>query len=168
VRFLLPSTARLCTIENRLVSGFNARKIFGFSGLICSCRRLAAFSRRASLHWWRGHTVPWRLLAALMLPSRRSAPLSTATYHHSLLILCSCWGMGVSVATERASLRWLLIAAVVVGLGFNIRVCSVPWCAAFVLIYLLGRGFRAQTDLHLALAGVVLLVVSFSWVAIVT
>src|SRR6185312_11414074 len=67
---------------------------------------------------------------------------------------------------RRASgFRWLLLCAVFVGLGFNIKMLEaylvVP---AFGLVYLLGAQARWRTRLiHLALAAVVMLTVSLSW-----
>src|SRR5205823_12560706 len=62
-------------------------------------------------------------------------------------------------------LRWLLLSAVIVGIGFNIKMLEaylvVP---AFGLLYLLAAPKSIWKRIgHLALAGVVLLIVSFSW-----
>ncbi len=72
-------------------------------------------------------------------------------------------------AIDRGSLRWLLLGAVLVGLGFNIKMLQaflvVP---ALGLAYLLGSrlSWRARIG-QLALAAVVLLVVSLSWAVVV-
>ncbi|MBV9354684.1 MAG: glycosyltransferase family 39 protein, partial [Chloroflexi bacterium] len=68
-------------------------------------------------------------------------------------------------ATERGSLRWLLATAVLVGLGFEIKMLEaylvVP---ALGLVYLLGAPRPLRTRIgHLALATVVMLVVSLAW-----
>jgi 4-amino-4-deoxy-L-arabinose transferase-like glycosyltransferase len=68
-------------------------------------------------------------------------------------------------ATERGSLRWLLATAVLVGLGFEIKMLEaylvVP---ALGLVYLLGAPSSLRTRVgHLALAAVVMLIVSLAW-----
>jgi 4-amino-4-deoxy-L-arabinose transferase-like glycosyltransferase len=68
-------------------------------------------------------------------------------------------------AAETGRLRWLLLCAVLVGLGFNVKMLEaylvVP---AFGLLYLVAAPRRWTTRAwHLGLATVVLLVVSFSW-----
>ena len=84
-----------------------------------------------------------------------------------LTLLLATWT--ISLATETGRLRWLLLSALLIGLGFNIKMLEayvvIP---AFVLMYLLGAPLNWRTRLlQLVLAGVVLLVVSFSWVVAV-
>src|SRR5205085_10660503 len=72
-------------------------------------------------------------------------------------------------AAETGKLRWLLLSAVIVGIGFNIKMLEaylvVP---AFGLLYLLAAPKSIWKRIgHLALAGLVLLAVSFSWIAAV-
>jgi 4-amino-4-deoxy-L-arabinose transferase-like glycosyltransferase len=108
------------------------------------------------------------LLAALFLAI---TPISVVTNRDntidSLLVLTVLLGAyAVSRAAERGSLRWLLLAAVLVGLGFNIKMLEaylvVP---AFAAIYLLGAPLRWRTRLwHLAVAGAAMLAISLSWV----
>jgi 4-amino-4-deoxy-L-arabinose transferase-like glycosyltransferase len=86
-------------------------------------------------------------------------------------LLLGAWAVSRAVdepslsASRRSGLRWLLLAAVFVGLGFNIKMLEaflvVP---AFGLVYLLGAhvSWRARL-LHLLLATIVLLSVSLSW-----
>jgi 4-amino-4-deoxy-L-arabinose transferase-like glycosyltransferase len=81
--------------------------------------------------------------------------------------LLAAWA--VSYAAKAGSLRWLLISAVLVGLGFNINMLQaylvVP---ALGLVYLLGTPLSWQKRIqHLALALLVILVISFSWIAVV-
>jgi 4-amino-4-deoxy-L-arabinose transferase-like glycosyltransferase len=111
------------------------------------------------------------LIAALVLAL---SPISIVTNRNnmvdSLLVLTVLLGAwAVSKAAETGRLRWLLLCAVLVGLGFNIKMLQaylvVP---AFGLLYLLGAPVRWRTkSVHLALAVAVLLVVSLSWVTIV-
>ncbi len=82
----------------------------------------------------------------------------------ALVLLLGAWA--VLLAAETGRLRWLLLAAALVGLGFNVKMLEaylvVP---AFGLLYLLAAPKRLSTRiLHLVLATVVLLVVSFSWI----
>jgi 4-amino-4-deoxy-L-arabinose transferase-like glycosyltransferase len=84
-----------------------------------------------------------------------------------LAVLLAAWA--VLRASEKGSLRFLLLGAVLVGVGFNIKMLEaylvVP---ALALVYLLGAPVRWYRRLvHLVLAGVVLLAVSLSWVTAV-
>lgn len=111
------------------------------------------------------------LLAALALAL---TPISVAANRDNivdsvlvLLVLLAAWT--VSLAAETGRLRWLLLCAAFVGLGFNVKALQaylvIP---AFGLMYLLGAPTRWRTRfLHLFLALLVLLVVSFSWSVLV-
>jgi len=108
------------------------------------------------------------LIAALVLAI---SPVSVVTNRNetidSTLALCLLIGAwAVLRAAETGRLRWLLLTAVIVGIGFNIKMLEaylvVP---AFGLLYLLAAPTSIRKRvLHLALALLVLLVVSFSWV----
>src|SRR5579859_7807685 len=111
------------------------------------------------------------LLAALGLAL---SPISVVTNRNitidstlALTLLIGAWA--VLRAAETGRLRWLLLSALIVGIGFNIKMLEaylvVP---AFGLLYLLAapRSIWKRVG-HLALAGLVLLVVSFSWVVAV-
>jgi len=85
----------------------------------------------------------------------------------ALVLLLGAWA--VLRAAETGKLRWLLLSAALVGLGFNIKMAEaylvVP---AFGLLYLLAAPKRIWVRVvHLALATLLLLVVSFSWIAAV-
>jgi 4-amino-4-deoxy-L-arabinose transferase-like glycosyltransferase len=107
------------------------------------------------------------LLAALALAL---SPISVVTNRNNtidstlaLALLIGAWA--VLRAAETGRLRWLLLSAFMVGLGFNIKMLEaylvVP---AFGLLYLLGAPRRFWTRLwHLALAGAVMLALSLSW-----
>ncbi|HET9979390.1 MAG TPA: glycosyltransferase family 39 protein [Ktedonobacterales bacterium] len=111
------------------------------------------------------------LLAALFLAI---TPISVVTNRNntidSLLVLTVLLGAyAITRAAENGSLRWLLLAALLVGLGFNIKMLEaylvVP---AFAAIYLLGAPLRWRTRLwRLALAGVVMVALSLAWVVAV-
>lgn len=108
------------------------------------------------------------LLAALALAL---SPISVATNRNNtidstlaLFLLIGAWA--ALRAAERGQLRWLLLCAAMIGLGFNIKTLQaylvVP---AFGLLYLFAAPrSRWKRVTHLALASLVLLVVSLSWV----
>lgn len=108
------------------------------------------------------------LLAALFLAI---TPISVVTNRNntidSLLVLTVLLGAYAMTRTvERGNLRWLLLAAIFVGLGFNIKMLEaylvVP---AFLVMYLLGAPLRWRTRLwRLAVSGVVMVALSLSWV----
>ena len=111
------------------------------------------------------------LLAALALAV---TPISVVTNRNntidSLLVLSSLLAAyAVTRAAEHGSLRWLLLGALLVGLGFNIKMLEayliVPALAAAYLLTA-PLSWRARLG-HLALAGGMMLVVSLSWVTIV-
>jgi 4-amino-4-deoxy-L-arabinose transferase-like glycosyltransferase len=111
------------------------------------------------------------LLAALVLAL---TPISIVTNRNitidsmlALTLLVGAWA--VLRAAETGKLRWLLLTAVIVGIGFNIKMLEaylvIP---AFGLLYLLAAPRSIWKRIgHLALATLVLLVVSFSWIVAV-
>jgi 4-amino-4-deoxy-L-arabinose transferase-like glycosyltransferase len=111
------------------------------------------------------------LIAALALAV---TPISVVTSRNntidSILVLCVLLGAwAVLRAAETGRLRWLLLCAAFVGLGFNIKMLEaylvVP---AFGLVYLLGaRTSVRRRIVHLVAALVVLLAISLSWAAAV-
>jgi 4-amino-4-deoxy-L-arabinose transferase-like glycosyltransferase len=81
----------------------------------------------------------------------------------ALTLLVAAWA--VIRAAETGKLRWLLLCALIVGIGFNIKMLEaylvVP---AFGLLYLLAAPTSIRKRVgHLAVALILLLVVSFSW-----
>jgi 4-amino-4-deoxy-L-arabinose transferase-like glycosyltransferase len=111
------------------------------------------------------------LLAALALAL---SPISVVTNRNitidstlALTLLLGAWA--VIRAAETGRLRWLLLAAAIVGLGFNIKMMEaylvVP---AFGVLYLLAAPKSLWKRIgHLALALLVLLVISASWIVAV-
>ncbi len=107
------------------------------------------------------------LLAALALAL---SPISVVTNRNvtidstlTLALLVGAWA--VLRAAETGRLRWLLLCAAAVGIGFNIKMLEaylvVP---AFGLLYLLAAPTSIwKRVVHLALALMLLLVISFSW-----
>ncbi|TMF49618.1 MAG: phospholipid carrier-dependent glycosyltransferase, partial [Chloroflexi bacterium] len=146
-------------------------KIFGFSGLSILLPEAIAGVLSVALLYFLVRRVfgpAAGLVAALTLAL---TPISVVTNRNNtpdsllvLTLLLASWC--VSLAAEKGRLRWLLLTALIVGLGFNIKMLQaylvVP---AFGLVYLLGAPLRWRTRIvHLALAALVLLVVSLSWV----
>src|SRR5712692_5466082 len=107
------------------------------------------------------------LLAALALAI---SPISVVTNRNNtidstlvLVMLLGAWA--VLQAAERGKLRWLLLCAVFVGLGFNIKMLEaylvVP---AYGLLYLLAAPRRIWVRIgQLALAALLMLTISLSW-----
>jgi 4-amino-4-deoxy-L-arabinose transferase-like glycosyltransferase len=107
------------------------------------------------------------LLAALALAL---SPISVVTNRNitidstlALVLLVGAWA--VMRAAETGRLRWLLLSAAIVGIGFNVKMLEaylvVP---AYALLYLLAAPVSIWKRIwHLALAGVLLLTISFSW-----
>jgi 4-amino-4-deoxy-L-arabinose transferase-like glycosyltransferase len=111
------------------------------------------------------------LLAALALAI---TPVAVATDRNNtidstliLVLLLAAWAF--IKATEQGRLRFLLLGATLVGLGFNIKMLAafLP-LPAFYALYLLGSTERlGRKLLHLFLASLLLLVVSLSWAVVV-
>ncbi|GAB4501077.1 MAG: glycosyltransferase family 39 protein [Anaerolineales bacterium] len=72
-------------------------------------------------------------------------------------------------ATETGKLRWLLLGAFIVGLGFNIKMMQafLPLPAFYALYFFGAKIGWGQKILHLGAASVLLLVVSLAWVVAV-
>lgn len=145
-------------------------KLFGYSGTsILLPEALAGVASVAVLYRLVGRIwgTAAGLLAALFLAL---TPVSVVTSRNNtidsllvLTVLLAAWA--VSRAAETGRLRWLMVGAVLIGLGFNIKMLEaylvVP---SFGLLYLLGAkaGWRKRIA-HLAAAGVAMLAVSLSW-----
>jgi len=145
-------------------------KIFGFTPFsVYLPQALAGVLSVALLyHLVRRHFgVAAGLLAALALAL---SPISVVTNRNNtidstlaLVLLLGAWA--VLRAAETGRLRWLLLCAVTVGIGFNIKMLEaylvVP---AFGLLYLLAAPRSVWKRIgHLAVAGVLLLAISLSW-----
>jgi 4-amino-4-deoxy-L-arabinose transferase-like glycosyltransferase len=149
-------------------------KIFGFNGVALMLpQAIAGVLSVASL------SSPVRrifggaagLLAALALAV---TPISVVASRNNIIdgtlvftVLLGAWA--VTRAVETGKLRWLLLCALFVGLGFNIKMLEaflvVP---AFGLMYLLGARIGwGRRIAYLVVAGVALLAISFSWVTAV-
>ncbi|MBN9390675.1 MAG: glycosyltransferase family 39 protein [Chloroflexi bacterium] len=107
------------------------------------------------------------LLSALMLAvTPIFAVMNRDNNPDSLLVLAlilSAWA--ALRAAELGKVRWLLLSGVFVGLAFNIKMLE-AWIiipAIYGMYFLFARTKWWKRILHLALAGVVIVVVSFSW-----
>src|ERR687886_467815 len=99
-------------------------------------------------------------LTPIVVATSRS---NTADMLVVLSVLAGAWAL--VRATETGRLRWLLLCALIVGLGFNIKMMQAFLVLpAFYLLYLVAAPVsRLRRFVHLGLATVVLLVVSLSW-----
>src|SRR5262249_50708171 len=113
---------------------------------------------------------PAGLLAALFLAL---TPVSVAVDRSTniesclvLVLLLAAWAL--LAATERASRRFLLLSMGLVGLGFNVKMLAAfVVLPTFAVVYFLGAPLaRRRRVVDLALSGVVLAVVSASWVVV--
>jgi 4-amino-4-deoxy-L-arabinose transferase-like glycosyltransferase len=149
-------------------------KLFGFNGVALMLPQALAGVLSVGLLYLlvsRPFGKPAGLLAALALAI---TPISVVANRNNIVdstlvfvVLLGAWA--VLRAIETGKLRWLLLSAVFVGLGFNVKMLEaylvVP---ALGLVYLLGaRVGWGKRIVHLLLAAAVLLVVSLSWVTAV-
>jgi 4-amino-4-deoxy-L-arabinose transferase-like glycosyltransferase len=110
--------------------------------------------------------TPALIAAAFLATSPINVVVNRDTVLESPLImvlLLATWA--VLHATQRASWRWLLVSAVLVGLAFNIKMLEAYLVLpAFGLVYLFGAALSWRRRLlHLVAATAVLLVVSLTW-----
>ncbi|RLC93982.1 MAG: glycosyltransferase family 39 protein, partial [Chloroflexi bacterium] len=148
--------------------------LFGFSGFSLLLPQAAAGVLSVLLLYHlvrRTFGPPAGLTAALVLAI---TPISVAANRNNtmdsqlvLVLLLAAWA--VIRAAETGRLRWLLACATLVGLGFNIKMLQAFMVLpAFYLLYLVGSPARWWKRLvHLGLATVVLLIVSFAWAVVV-
>ncbi|MDQ3227078.1 MAG: glycosyltransferase family 39 protein, partial [Chloroflexota bacterium] len=149
-------------------------KVFGFHGWSIMLPQAVAGVLSVALLYYlvrRASGPVAGLLAALTLAL---TPISVAVNHHNnlesvlvLTMLLAAWAF--MRAAETGRLPWLLLGAVLIGLGFNIKMLAafliVPACYLLYLVADPGRLWRRMIDL--ALATVVLLAVSLSWAVVV-
>jgi 4-amino-4-deoxy-L-arabinose transferase-like glycosyltransferase len=149
-------------------------KIFGFNGVALMLPQAITGVLSVALLYYLVRRVfggAAGLLAALALAV---TPISVVASRNNIIdgtlvftVLLGAWA--VTRAVETGKLRWLLLCAFFVGLGFNIKMLEaflvVP---AFGLMYFLGARIGwGRRIAYLIVAGVALLVISFSWVTAV-
>ena len=145
-------------------------KIFGFTAFSVYLPQALAgvFSVLILYHLVRRHFgVTAGLLAALALAI---SPISVLTNRNntidSTLVLCMMLGAwAVLKAAETGKLRWLLMCAVAVGLGYNVKMTEIFLVVpAYGLLYLLAAPRKIWTRIwHLAVALALMLVIALSW-----
>lgn len=148
--------------------------LFGYSGIslmlpqviagVSSVALLYVLVRRAFGEWA-------GLIAALVLAV---TPISIAANRNNTMdgqlvftSLLAAWA--ISLAAERGKLRWLLLCAFFVGVGFNIKMLQAYMVLpAFYAVYFLTAATQWwKRIVHLIVATVLLIVVSFAWVVAV-
>jgi 4-amino-4-deoxy-L-arabinose transferase-like glycosyltransferase len=149
-------------------------KLFGFHGLsLLLPQALAGVLSVALLYVLvrRSFGPLAGVVAALALAL---TPISVATNRNNtmdslLVLLVLVAAYAVSHAAETGRLRPLLLCAALVGLGFNVKMLQAYLVLpAFALTYLIGAPLgRSRRLAHLALATVVLMVVSLSWAVVI-
>ncbi|MFN8541176.1 MAG: glycosyltransferase family 39 protein [Thermomicrobiales bacterium] len=146
-------------------------RIFGFNAMsLLLPQALAGIAAVGLLYWLIRRT--WGPVAGLVAALALAVtPITVTTDRNntqdSLLILAlllAVWA--ASVATETGRLRTLILCAVMVGLGFNIKMLQAYLVLpALLLVYLVGAPRHWWTRVwHVALAGFVTLAVSLAWV----
>lgn len=146
-------------------------KIFGFNSFSLIAPQALATVLSVLVLWWLVRRVFGAVPAALAALALAVTPIVVVTGRSNdvdsmlaLIVLLAAWA--VTIAAERGQLRWLLVGAALVGLGFNTKMLEaylvVP---ALAVLYLLAAPLTwRQRFGHLALAGGVLLAVSLAWV----
>ena len=149
-------------------------KLFGYNGVsLIAPQALAAVLAVAVLYRMvsRAFGFAAGLVAALALAITPVSVVGARTNNIDsqlvLVVMLTAWA--ALKATETGRLRWLLLTAVLLGLGFNIKTMQaylvLPACG---LVYLLAASNHWRTRLaHLALALIVLLGISFAWITAV-
>ena len=144
--------------------------LFGFSGWILALPQALAGIGSVALVYLivsRPFGKPAGLVSSLALAI---TPIFTAVSRNEtqdglmiFIILMAVWV--VPKAARERSLPYLLLSVILVGIGFNIKMIQAfVVLPAIVAVYLLGTGTPSKKQvLHLALAAMVLVIVSLSW-----
>ncbi len=151
-------------------------KVLGFHGWSILLPQALAGVASVALLWWLVRRV-WGTTAGLIAALALAVtPISVVTNRNntidSLLVLTllgATWAVTKAVESPRRPLRWLLLGAALVGLGFNIKMLEAYLVLpALWLTYLLVARSRWLVRIgHLAVSTVVLVAVSLSWATIV-
>ncbi len=146
-------------------------RLFGFSGLslllpqalagIASVALLYVLVRRVF-----GPTIGVLAALALAITPVSVAAARNNTPDNLLVLVVLLATLVVSIAAETGRLRWLLLGALLIGIGFNTKMFEAYLVLpALILLYLLVAPLPLRTRLlHLTLAAFVLIAVSFSWI----
>jgi len=145
--------------------------IFGFEGWALILPQVLAGTLACLVLYWLvrrfyGHNAG--LLAALILAV---TPIAVAadrnnTMDAQLLLALLLSASALILAVEQGSLKWLLLGAALIGLGFNIKMLQAYMVlpAFYGVYFLAARATWGRKILHLGLASLVLAAVSFAWV----
>ena len=148
--------------------------LFGYSGISLMLPQVIAGVLSVALLYVLVRRVfgEWAgLIAALVLAV---TPISIAANRNNTMdsqlvftSLLAAWA--ISLAAERGKLRWLLLCAFFVGVGFNIKMLQAYMVLpAFYAVYFLTAATQWwKRIVHLIIATVLLIVISFAWVVIV-
>jgi 4-amino-4-deoxy-L-arabinose transferase-like glycosyltransferase len=145
-------------------------KVFGFSGWsLLFPQALAGVLSVALLYHLVsrvfGPTAGVMAALALALTPISVAANRNNTMDSQLVLTSLLVAWAVSLAAERGKLRWLLLCAFWVGVGFNIKMLqAVMVLPAFYLLYLLAPIPWWKRLIHLGAATLLLIVVSLAWV----
>jgi 4-amino-4-deoxy-L-arabinose transferase-like glycosyltransferase len=147
-------------------------KLFGFNGLsVLLPQVLEGLAAIALLYHLvaRRFDAPAGLLAALFLAL---TPISVVIDRSSntdsclvLVLLLAAWAL--TVAAERGSAMLLMLSMAIVGVGFNVKMLA-AWVVlpTFALVYFAGAPIDWRRRVaHLVAGGLVVVIVSLSWVA---
>ena len=149
-------------------------RLFGFSGLSLLLPEAVAGVLSVLLIYYLVRRVFGPLAGLIAALIMALTPVSVATNRDNIIdsllvftVLLAAWAM--TRAVETGQLRRLFLCAVVLGLAFNIKTLEAYLVLpGFGLVYLLGAPLSwRKRILHLVLASLVLLVVSFSWIEVV-
>ncbi|MEJ7816902.1 MAG: glycosyltransferase family 39 protein, partial [Rubrobacter sp.] len=148
--------------------------LLGFSGLSVLLPQALAGILCVALLYLLVHRAFGPVAALVAALTLAVTPISVATSRNNtmdmllvLTVLLAAWAF--IHAAESGRLRWLLVGAVVVGLGFNIKMLEAYLVLpAFYLLYMVAAPVSWRRRIvHLGVATVVLLVVSLSWAVVV-
>jgi 4-amino-4-deoxy-L-arabinose transferase-like glycosyltransferase len=148
--------------------------VFGFEGWALMLPQIVAGALSCLVLYWlvrRFFGPNAGLLAALILAV---TPIAVAadrnnTIDGQLLLALLLSAAALVLAVEKGSLPWLALGAAMIGVGFNIKMLQAFMVlpAFYGLYFLAARTSWFKRILHLAAASLVLLAVSFAWVAAV-
>jgi 4-amino-4-deoxy-L-arabinose transferase-like glycosyltransferase len=149
-------------------------KIFGFNGMALLLPQALAGVLSVGLIYYLVNRIFGRTAGLISALALAVTPISVVTNRDNTIdstlvfvLLLGAWA--ITRAIETGKLRWLLLCALFVGLGFNIKMLQAYLVLpAFGLVYLVGAriGWRRRIG-YLLLAAVALLAVSLSWVTVV-
>lgn len=148
--------------------------LFGFQGWALMLPQIVSGVLACLVLYWlvrRFFGLNAGLLAALILAV---TPIAVAadrnnTIDGQLLLALLLSAAALTLAVEKGSFKWLALGALLIGIGFNIKMLQAYMILpAFYGLYLLAaRTSLLKRVIHLTVASVILLVVSFAWVVAV-